>query len=298
MSTSCRSNGIFFIGSVPSLISLLIILFILVTSLKQLQSDASINKFIKITYFIICISSIISVLSNLISGILCIQQFILGRIAWASYAVTLYCILATLLLRLYFTFKDSVFQVTQSQKWMIISSYLFGIICISIEIIIQPTFAFGWLVAAIIYFGQTISGMALFASKMYKLSKMDKCDEHQTDLLYTTTKYVSLLCFATFSSWIVTLCMAFVGIFIPDHDIVDILLPSMVCMDCVVNIICLYLQYPFNDKYYKRYCICITKFCMYLITKSSNDEIKLKNSIHTDDTNDDIENGEATVRID
>ena len=41
----------------------------------------------------------------------------------------------------------------------------------------------------------------------------------------------------------------------------------MACIDSVVNITCLYLQYPFNKKYYDQYCICAGNYCTYFLTK-------------------------------
>ena len=220
-------------------------------------------------------------------------------IIWYSYSATLNSILATLLLRLYFTFKDSVLEITKAQKWMLIVSYLFGIISVCME----PCINFkghGFILGVIIYFVLSIYGMVVFSKKMYQVAKMDKTDE----LLSTTIKYVSLLCIATLSSWIVFSFMILAHIItLGDDGVISITIQSvrrsMVGIDCVVNIICLYLQYPFNDEYYKKYCACITNCCMYLITRRNQNEINLDDIVNSRSrtTTIDIESGEATATM-
>ena len=209
-------------------------------------------------------------------------------IYFIPYFSILICILSTLLLRLYFTFKDSIFEITQYQKWIlgiVFGMIFFGYIC---SIILIIFFAFrqdiyekkfqnsvlSRVCVGIIgfsYFGLTVYGMVLFAGKMYKLASMrasslnvggsglTEFNEQQRQLLYTTTKYVTLLSIAIISTWINVLFFVFVNI------IYSPMMAILTCLDIVINPICLWLQYKFAEKYYDRYCKCFGKCCMYLL---------------------------------
>ena len=110
----------------------------------------------------------------------------------------------------------------------------------------------------LLYLGLSIYGMCLFALKMHKLSKLIKPidgNEQQKKLLYTTTKFVTLLSIAMTSTWIIIL-WALIGntlTIVTDSGNVIIrgfLELSLVCIDSTVDIVCLYLQYQFNIRYY------------------------------------------------
>ena len=125
--------------------------------------------------------------------------------------------------------------------------------------------------------------MFLFARKMYQLtnvgsfSMMDnnndndddkyEFDERERELLYATTKYVVLLSIALVSTWITFLLSWLEQIFDKNNNRDGVLSMVYNCIDCVINILCLYLQYEFNTKYYDKYCICFGDCCAYLFTK-------------------------------
>ena len=136
----------------------------------------------------------------------------------------------------------------------------------------------------------SIYGMYLFTEKMYALTKMrasslnkgdpDKFNEQQRKLLYTTTKYLTLLSIAMLSTWISGICSIPLNvIYSMDNQmadkstIIDILL-LLACIDSMVNIICLYLQFQFNHDYYDKYCTCFGKICTYFLMKRISNEIE------------------------
>ena len=145
MSTKCLRNGTFIIEFLPSFISLPIILSIFLVSIKQLKSKQHIQSFIKTMYFIICILSIISTTINLVAASLCIDNTPTSRILftlyWALYFCGLACVLAILLLRLYFTFKGSIFEISSFQKWIFVVLYIVGMSSI---VLIVVTYFFGY----------------------------------------------------------------------------------------------------------------------------------------------------------
>ena len=121
--------------------------------------------------------------------------------------------------------------------------------------------------------------MILFAQKMYALTKL-RADhdengqifsKQQRKLLYATTKYVTLLLFAMISSWITILMGAIENTL--TGDITNLAAP-LSNVDCVVNIICLYLQFPFAKEYYDKYCVCFANCCTHLFMNCAKKRIQ------------------------
>ena len=100
---------------------------------------------------------------------------------------------------------------------------------------------------------------------MYKLAKLVK--EKPKKLLSITSKYVTLLTLAILSSWISLLISIFLIMILGNGHPLLIIGRILVNIDCVTNIICLYLQYPFNRDYYDKFCVCFAKCCSYLLNK-------------------------------
>ena len=135
--------------------------------------------------------------------------------------------------------------------------------------------------------------MILFATKMYGLTRMRSSEfddkhserkdskmvfnEQQRQLLYTTTKYVTLLLISMITSCI-SLSFVVVELNINGNFIWDIIIDVLISIDSLCGIICLFLQYPFNKKFYDKYCICFSKCCIYLL--ATNERKKSMMNIH------------------
>ena len=287
MSTQCIISG------ASSGICFLILVFIFIVSIKQalVSPTRKINAIIKITYFCSIFFSILTTIYGFINSIFSCK---LGDIFYnypllpILYTLVCTCVMLILLLRLYFTFKGSVFEITQFQKWLFIITTITGIISGFLLSVYWFYDLPGYLeiiniaVAMVVYFGNSLYGMILFAKKLYQLMLMSQSsmkhgqgnhhnnvsgnkyqfNQSQMELLHTTTKYVTLLSIAMISSWGNFICI-----------IINIILPAdtmkgdenMVHIDCVINIVCLYLQYPFANRYYDKYCVCFGKCCTYLV---------------------------------
>ena len=273
----CVKDATFLIAFVPLLICLVILSVIAIALVKQLKLDEHTQKPIKIVYIIACMCSIVATTINLIYSTGCVDSFryspLLAIFVGAYYCV-LVSVLLTLLLRLHYTFKESMFRMKSYQKWIIIIISLCGLILaliylITLTINVHAHYVIGSL--GLIYFGLSLYGMCLFSSKMYTLTKMRKSsmvdvenandtktfNKHQGKLLYMTTKYVTLLSIAMISTWM----NIFIFLTVHDADTTGVLM----CIDCVINVICLYLQYPCNREYYDKYCICFGNCCIYLL---------------------------------
>ena len=80
--------------------------------------------------------------------------------------------------------------------------------------------------------------------------KNDGLNQHQKDFIYATKKYLTLLSIAILS--IVTNILFLVIRNIAYNDRTTFALSWII--DLAINIICLYLQYPFNKDCHDKYC--------------------------------------------
>ena len=290
---------------VPQSVSLILIIVILIKSIKQLKS-AKTQTLIKRMYLITNVISIIGVtaflsfmaISFLIYYTVLSSNKVISTIAtsfsWIfiySYWLMLLCILAMLLLRLWFTFKESVFEISKYQKWILIILYLTLIIC-SLGFTYRPQIIVQYMsaISVILYLTLTVYGMVLFANRMYALTKMRQSslnqhnydenevyepilNKNQMKILYTTTKYMTLLSIAIISTWVAAVLFIIMIVFMGSYglNIYTMILiyysMSVFCIDATINIICLYLQFPFNKVYYNKYCSWCGNCCTYLFTK-------------------------------
>ena len=133
-------------------------------------------------------------------------------------------------------------------------------------------------IQGIIYLSISIYCLILFAQKMYKLIKMKsiiidgneiKLSVEQEKLLYISTKYITLLSIAMISTWIALIFVisyswlcAFQRI-----DCISSMEMGIHCTDSVINLICLYLQFPFAKNLYNKYCLFCSDCCLYMLTR-------------------------------
>ena len=259
---------------------------------------------VKIIYFITIISAMIHVIALMAWSFFDIQCINLSTtfsntlsiIYFIAYITVIVCVVLILWLRLHFSFKESMFEITQCQQ-------LFFIICLTIGCIdgIMVTIVriidsniilimIAFFIALVIYLALSIYGMILFSQKMYALTKMrasshtyyelnDNCNgsgfnQEQKELLYTTTKYVSLLSLAIISTWI-TFITGLIGVGI--EGATDAVPSPMGSIDGVINIFCLYLQFPVAKGYYDKYCTCLSQCFTYLFMKHATRQIRKAN---------------------
>ena len=124
----------------------------------------------------------------------------------------------------------------------------------------------------LVYLGLNMYGLILFIQKMYALTKLKTSTRNHVDkkkftdkekkLLRTTTKYVSLLSLAYISTLIAFTVVSTEALL---TDSTTFISGSMLTIDCVINIICLYLQFPFSKEYYDKYCQCFDNCCTYFV---------------------------------
>ena len=151
------------------------------------------------------------------------------------YLILLCNILALLLLRIYYAFNDSTFQLTKYQKYAFIVSFILIVIAggsVSITLFITYTsdqtlkdvtntfelFDYFSAITGFLYFIATCYGIYVFSKKMYSLTNMRApsvnqfsaledidditLNKQQRDLIKATSKYVALLTLAIVICWI------------------------------------------------------------------------------------------------
>ena len=134
----CFEDRIFLIGMISSLLCLVILITISIISITKLRKQTAISLTIKRLYYISCFFSITTVtICAVDSFLLCVSvdslhifnesrfRIIIRRI---NYSILIECILATLFIRVYSTFKDSAYKISTSQKLILIILYILTII--------------------------------------------------------------------------------------------------------------------------------------------------------------------------
>ena len=310
MSRWCFESDISLKATIVSSICLVFIVTVLTLSVKQLIISPSkrIKKPIITIYFLSCFFSILYASQLIYLYITGCRHFGYCGINWILYSFVIECVDFMILSRIYFTFNDSILEITKCQKiyffiaiplWFIIRVIIAAIYWLSIAAFYLFTPSKMTILIEYIYFAMfvggvihhvfiNIYGMILFSSKMYALVKMrarsvyhysniDKKEivifnEQQRKLLHVTAKYMTLLSIAIISTWI-ALSIAY----LPRQHV----FPSIPCErnmlflpDCVINVLCLYLQFPFADKYYRRCCGCFGVCCVWLLIKKASPRLK------------------------
>ena len=306
----CISEGIFLMGFLPCLSCLLLTTWISIKSLnkfKAIYSDTKLKKQLKwnITYlnYISCLLSLIVITICTIQSWFCdfqgMEEIILSTIVTILWISTPFCVLSILLMRVHHTFRKSMFEISFTEKWILIISYTLTIIsgCLTIiiylweklhdksnetefytEYFILYYFQF---LSVIFYVSTSLYAMCIFTRKMYKLAELRansmrnideesiKLNAKQTKLLNTTSKYLSLSALAIFTTFIATIVIWYAwewyGYDAWWNEVIRQIVLTATSMDCVCNIICLYLQYPWTKRYYDRYCSCFAKCWGYIL---------------------------------
>merc|ERR1712228_962399 len=225
-------------------------------------------------------------------------------------------ILTTLLLRLYFTFRDSIYKMSKLSTTLFAISYAIMILvgCCSLAVIFWRTMigtytALSSKLLAIfmsslgfIYCSITASAISLFAKNLMTITNLrassfqpipshDTCEtqkdvklnEEQMKMIENATKIVSLIVICILTSLLTVSFMAVFGyMFSRDVEHWDIELFQIVyivkSIDVLINVICLYLQCSFAKKHYKQYCVLSHKCWRYILTQKAAKSLYKKQS--------------------
>eukprot|EP01084_Bolivina_argentea_P194479 333683_1 len=235
-------------------------------------------------------------------------------------------LLLILIYRLYFSFKDSSFAISKTTKWILITLYCLILLFLAMFVIsfiyLQSKVGWdsvrcidcskrevttGWYIMSLnivtipLYIVTTIITIIIFAKKLLKFtnllpkneSDMNSINLTQIKLIDNATRYVALLSMGIISSFclmvIVVIWWHGLGWQKEAFNIIDVFLS----IDCVINIIGLYLQFSFGRNYYDKYCKGLHLCWKHLLTKNGirktvDDGKERKNRVVTD-TNSQLE---------
>ena len=284
----CLNNGIFLIGVLPSSICFVIVVWISIHSWRKLKHAPKVNAIIKYLHYVLCILAIIIIATRVIASYFCTNnERITAPIGIGSYYIGGLCILATIFMRIYSTFKKSVYKTSKYQNIFLIILLFINIINFFATSILFEVFGITMTVgiilvySGIIYCISSVYGMSVFSKKMYQLTKNEASDDtqielnrQQLNLMNITSKYISLLSLAVITTWFalgIQLISYLYIISIDEYEGIGRCIFSVtVAVDSTVNLICLFLQYPFSKHYYDKYCKGLAKCCAsMLITKTT-----------------------------
>ena len=208
-------------------------------------------------------------------------------------------LLATLVLRLHITFKDSTFRMSTR------TSYLFwslSIIC-SIAAIAgivgaqlqysdsKQTVKIGIYLAIIwtllylpLYFIGSITAVWYFVGNLSKLAKLRatsqrdvtvkedeiSLDTTQQRMVNVSAKYILLFLVAILSTLITVIATPFFN----QYPALAVITRMIWTFDFCLNFICLYLQFSFATKHYHTFCGCLDNICRKIVSK------RTKRAIH------------------
>ena len=268
-----------------------IISLIAIHSFRELRKLIKLHHIIKNLYKTSVLSSSAALLIAFIQTIICQVDpyddwviFIMDSIFYLVAYVTFLSLLATLIFRLYNTFYASTYKLSNTNIWLFGITYTIDVILFTISIMefMYITFAhkgdwiaysnqFGFnggyfsIGAIILYIIIGCYAIFLFVKKLMTIAtardytmKQISLNEKQKALIKRSTKYVSILSLAMFTSFLVSIswiCGTF--LWSESEDINAILDQSMMLLtliDSIVNVICLYLQFTFSNEYYEKYC--------------------------------------------
>ena len=329
MSTWCLTKGTFLVGFVPSLLCLIITAWIFTISFKKLnsirknkKSKHTLNSGITYLNYISCALSVIVITLCTIQSFLCdiasVTELILSNLVTLAWIATPFTVLTILIMRVYRSFKGSMFEINKTQKLILMTLYIIttisGIYAIFVfigESIYDEMneigsfyeeyyiFYYTQFISVIFYVATSLYGMYVFGEKMYKITKLRatslknlsqnnaqiKLTKKQNELLNTTSKYLSLSALAIFTTFFAVAVIWYAWELYGEYNqFWDEIIRQIVIMvypiDCTINVICLYLQYSFATRYYNKYCACFGKCWGYFLTnKFERDMIKKRETM-------------------
>ena len=231
-----------------------------------------------------------------------------------SYFTMLLNLLATLLIRLYHTFDQSMYRIPQITRYIINGLFTFTVILFVIGItfyigaiaqtdetrqrnIVGVTVLFSS-AGFITYIITAAYIVIIFARNMLKLTKLRasssknvlNLNKTQNKLINNISRYVSLFSFALFFTFLAMLTPYFVNL-VPnlfEGRYINLIL-IFGTIDGMVNIVCLALQNKFATKFYKEHCEwieCCWKSCFKKVIKQALYERRqMEVEIEMDDDN-------------
>lgn len=243
------------ISIICNVIAIILMLTIGIVTRKRLSSDAKMHLQLEILFFIGIAAGCIVQIGSILSIALCPSQGIRTQLSmflfvvYYGFVLLFSCVIATLVVRLYLCFADSMWKMSRTK--LIISISLTLIMCL--VWIISAVLYWFEMISNIMFYGLSASGLLLFIincviSVYYFIRNLlsvaglkdsvrdTTVNAKQQRLINVSAKYLTLFLVAVCSSMV---CMSMTAVF---RIIIDIHPGIIWAMDCVLNVLCLYLQ--------------------------------------------------------
>jgi hypothetical protein len=282
----CTASNIVINGA-----ALVFVTFVGLITHDQFRDYKQIHRGLKISHYAACISSSVASIGGIGQNVLCMvlgigMEWLMAITCFVGYVSLLQCVLGVFILRLYTTFLDSPLQLSAVKRVVLGATYLAMVIMWSMQIVVtiyivfvqrrftENAFVFPlwlWSVMLLTLFLFVVLSLWTvyeFCHKVLLTAKLRSnwtrttgLDKKQCEIINVSFKYLSLFLLAAST----TLIHFGVFSFCLYHE----LDPSiLVGIDCMVNVLCLSLQFPFTAVFYYRYCRRLDICCRWTMTWS------------------------------
>ena len=272
----CRGNSTLdeTITITTNIIAIILVIGIGCISIRKLATDDKyeMHLVLEILYFTAIITACVILVGSIVSIIICksysqhVQICVILAVIGGGYIVICSALLASLIIRLYYTFRDSRWCISRTKLTLSLLLLLFADMSLLgagaawyLDWIPLQGVYLAQLIGLIIYVADSLWAVRNFSANLLSLAKMraaaklvlqeqPQLSDRPQRMINLSSKYVSLFILATS-----TTVMSFVvsGIFLFKLGIQN---GSLWSIDCVVNTVCLYLYHNFAAHHYDRYC--------------------------------------------
>eukprot|EP01084_Bolivina_argentea_P065746 119856_1 len=284
--------------TVITVIVLILTIIIGWSAITQFIKLKNLQKTLKLLFYIAIISTIIRCICLIFVEMICFANLI----TLPAYFALLLALLGTLVVRLKHTFENTVYAIP---NWkMIIFSLLFLLIIIlsviasiyygiaiieesntemdrlSVAITQASTFAasaiFIYMITAIWSVWEFTTNLMIFTKSNHDIDNI-KLNQSQTKLIGQISKYNGLFSLAAITSLCSTIYL-FIGVALAPYFHIGYwwipLAQIITIIDCLINVISMYLQYSFAAKYYNKYCKCVSVCCRKIFINKATKSVK------------------------
>jgi len=276
--------------TVISGVALIVVTFVGMITYDKFNERKMNHRGLRLLFYAACISSCLALIGGIGQNVLCMMmgiemEYLCVILSFIGYVSLLQCVLGVFVLRLYATFERSAFALSKMKRRILGITYLVMVFMWMLQIALLFYIVFGqnryvedgfviplslWSLIAstwVIFIALSIYSVYKFVDNMLLTAKMRSnhsswspgLDKKQRQMINLSAKYLSLFLFAEGTTF------AHFGFFsFCTYNDLD---PSILLgIDCIANVLCLFLQWGFAAIYYYRYCRKLDGCCRRLMT--------------------------------
>ncbi len=324
------------INIITSASGLLITVLIIIHASINLPKQTKMENFFKFLFWLTASLAILTLTFDILSTTFCVENIakpslISTVISLSSYLFLLLVLLTTLLTRLKITFDGSVYEISKHKKcglfllYLVSMSLAISAICLFTIRVYRSYNIKDWIdstesiqfnraslitgslsgafyiitaVWAVYIFSQNLMNVAILTSSTDIDYDGDiELNKTQIKMIDSIARYVALFTVSSITSLLAVIILS-AGKWWPGSDYRHGQIYMIISgIDTVVNLLCCYLQYSFNIKYYEKYCGCLGCWTPYFKKRMKHNmqkkHLERKNQLQplktsTDDTQQDI----------